>query len=78
MENIFKIRAYGRTELAQVYFPRMNACAAYRKLMGWVRGCPDLVKAFKQLGHNPRRRTFTPAEVTAIFNLLGEPTPDIH
>lgn len=74
----YHVRVYGRTELAQVYFPWMNPCAAYRKLMAWINGCPELAKVLKRLGNNPRRRTFTPAEVSAIFDLLGEPTPDIH
>lgn len=67
------IRAYGRTELAQAYFPNMTPDAAYRKLRGWIKGCRGLAERLAQLGYNRRRRSYTPAEVAAIFDLLGEP-----
>ena len=35
MEN-FTIRSYGRTELAQCYFPDLNPQVAHRKLQGWI------------------------------------------
>ena len=34
--DTFKIRTYGRTELAQLYCPTMNPRAAFRKLMQWI------------------------------------------
>ena len=32
----FRIRSYGRTELAQLYNPCLTPKAAYRKLVGWI------------------------------------------
>lgn len=32
----FRIRAYGRTELAQLYCPTLTPGAAYRKLRQWI------------------------------------------
>ena len=61
-------KTFGRSELAQQYFPGLTPMSAWRK--------------FKELlEYNPRlrhlydlsRRTFTPAEVSLIFSELGEP-----
>lgn len=77
MENInmnnYPIRAYGRTQLAQIYFPEMTPDAAYRKLKSWIEGCTELKKALGRLGYGSRQRMYTPAQVAAIFDLLGEP-----
>lgn len=67
------VRTYGRTELAQAYFPNMTPGAAYRKLKSWIESCSELAGRLAQLGYNRRRRSYTPAEVAAIFDLLGEP-----
>ena len=64
----FKIRSYGRTELAQVYFPCMHPSAAWEKLKGWLLINPALRHLPTQ-----RQRTFTPAEVRLIIGILGEP-----
>ena len=32
----FKIRAYGRMELAQLYSPTLTDIAAYRKMKKWI------------------------------------------
>ena len=36
----FKIRAYGRMELAQLYSPELTGIAAYRKMNKWIVRCP--------------------------------------
>lgn len=38
----FRIRSYGRTELAQLYNPCLTPKAAYRKLVGWIDHYPGL------------------------------------
>ena len=66
MEKMTK--TFGRSELAQQYFPGLTPMSAWRKFKEW-------------LDYNPRlhhlcdlaRRTFTPAEVTLIYAELGEP-----
>ena len=63
-----RIRTYGRTELAQNYFPKLTSEGAWHKLRSWFRLNPRL-SHFYEL----RRRSFTPAEVQLIFSELGEP-----
>ena len=69
----FRIRTYGRTELAQQYCPTMNPRAAYRKVMQWIDMYPDLRRRLAELGLDPKARTYTPAQVKAIVEALGEP-----
>ena len=61
-------RSYGRTELAQQYFPKLCPEAAWHKLRQWITINPVL-SHLREL----RRRTFTPAEVQLIYAELGEP-----
>ncbi|MBR7030009.1 MAG: DUF4248 domain-containing protein [Prevotella sp.] len=61
-------RTYKRAELAALYFPDITPQAAWRKLRGWICLNPQL-RRLDQTG----RRSFTPAEVTLIFVVLGEP-----
>ena len=63
-----KIMAFGRTELAQMYFLSLCPEAAWHKLRQWITINPVLCH-LRQL----RRRTFTPAEVRLIYSQLGEP-----
>ena len=69
----FKIRTYGRMELAQMYNPCMNPHSAYRKFIMWIELCPNLRDRLMEMGHNPRKRTYTPLQVKAIIEALGEP-----
>ena len=62
------IRSFGRTELAQLYFPGLTPDGAWHKLRAWLHLNPRL-SHFYEL----RRRTFTPAEVQLIYAELGEP-----
>jgi len=65
---MFKIRCYGRTELAQLYCPDILPQSAFRKFMSWLRLNPRLRTLAKR-----RERTFTPAQVARIVKELGEP-----
>ena len=69
----FKIRSYGRMELASLYSPDLTGMSAYRKLMRWIDRCQGLRQQLDALGYRPDRRTFTPLEVKAIVEALGEP-----
>ena len=66
--EIFKIRTYGRTELAQLY-PQ----AAFRKLNQWIDFHPTLRHELHALVPSDRVRTYTPAQVRLIVEALGEP-----
>ena len=63
-----KARSYGRSELAQCYFPNLKTMSDWEKLKPWLSIHPRL-KHLAEL----TRRTFTPAEVQLIFSELGEP-----
>ena len=66
MEKI--IKTFGRSELAQQYFPTLKAMSAWKNLKSWLSINPRL----RHLA-DITRRTFTPAEVSLIYAELGEP-----
>lgn len=68
MSSEFKIRSYGRTELAQKYCPNIGGQGAYKKLMGWFSINPELKHLCEQ-----KQRSFTPGQVALIVKVLGEP-----
>lgn len=69
----FRIKAYGRTELALLYNDRVAPETAWRKLRSWIRKFPGLLEKLTALGYHRNQRSFTPAEVRAIVDALGEP-----
>ena len=62
------IRTYGRMELAQAYFPHITPRAAWKKLKSLLIDDPK-TEALVHLN----RRTFLPAEVSVIYEILGKP-----
>lgn len=69
----FTIRSYGRTELAQCYFPDLNPQVAYRKLQSWIDYYPHLRERLRAAGCNPRCRVYMPVHVRMIVEAIGEP-----
>ena len=69
----FRLRAYGRTELAQLYSPHLSAGAAWQKLRAWISLYPGLTDQLSAAGYTPRLRMFTPRQVRMIVEALGEP-----
>lgn len=69
----FRIRTYGRTELAQLYFPDLCPQAAFRKLNQWIDFHPTLRGELVSQGLSPKLRTYTPMQVGLIIGALGEP-----
>ena len=61
-------RTFGRSELAQQYFPKLSSMSAWRKFKEWLDYNPRLQHLIQLT-----RRTFTPAEVQLIYTELGEP-----
>ena len=61
-------RAMGRTELAARYFPAIQPKSAWEKLKMLLLDEPELCQLATM-----RRRTFLPAEVSRIYELLGQP-----
>ena len=72
MKN-FKLQQYGRMELAQLYCPDIAPESAWKKLKLWISLSPGLVERLMSLGYDSHTRSFTPAQVRAITEALGEP-----
>ena len=69
----FRIREYGKTELAVLYSPRLRTVTAVKKLRRWIRGNRALMAALAEAEYNPRRLSYTPREVELIVRHLGAP-----
>jgi len=69
----FRIRAYGRTELAQMYCPDLSPSAAWRKLRQWIDLYPGLAVRLHEMGCGESVRTWPPSAVRLIVEALGEP-----
>ena len=69
----FKIRTYGRTELAQLYCPGLCPQAAFRKLNQWIDFHPTMRSEHPALLPSQNVRTNTPTHEQLIYNALGEP-----
>ena len=73
MEDI-KIRAYGKSELALLYFPSANSAhTAVNHLMAWVKRNPILVEEMTKVGYRKSAKFFTSREVRLIVDFLGYP-----
>lgn len=64
----FKIRAYGKSELALLYFPDSSKDSAMKRLRSWFRINPRLAPLLSSRGSS-----FTPKQVRLIVDELGEP-----
>lgn len=69
----FVIRAYGRTELAQCYFPSLSPQSAYRKLQSWIDYHPTLRDRLESTSTCPHSRVYMPVQVRMIVEAIGEP-----
>lgn len=64
----FIIRAYGKSELAMLYFPKHSTDAAMRNFRLWLETNPRLRSIRRQKGH-----FYTPKQVKKIVEEVGEP-----
>ncbi len=72
--NTFKIRAYGKSELALLYFPAASSAhTAVNHLMAWIKRCTELWKKLHDMGYAKSGKFFTPREVALITEYLGTP-----
>lgn len=69
----YKVRTYGRIELAQAYNPNLHPQVAWRKLKEWIVVNKELTLALQKSGYDAKHRSFTPKQVQLIFEYLGEP-----
>lgn len=73
MDNDFVIRAYTKKELALCYFPNSNPRTAVNHLMSWIQRCTSLWEQLQHMGYIATSKAFTPRQVRAIVEQLGEP-----
>ena len=73
MEKDFMIRAYTKKERTLMYFPDSSPRTAVNHLMAWVRRCTQLWLQLQATGYNTNSKGFTPRQVRAIVEQLGEP-----
>ena len=71
--TMFKVRIYGKSELAMLYCPNSQPQSAMKNLYRWIKGCPMLQEELKAMNCNPRRKYYFIQEVQAIIRHLGEP-----
>ena len=69
----FIIRAYTKKELALMYFPDSSPRTAVNHLMAWISRCTQLRDQLQAMGYETTCKTFTPRQVRAIIEQLGEP-----
>lgn len=69
----FEIKAYGKSELAQLYNPRMGVRSALRTLSVWIKRNEMLHGRLQETGLVPCCKIYTPRQVELIVEYLGEP-----
>ena len=70
---MFKIKSYGKSELAMQYFPDSDPHVALNRLNAWIRRCSPLADALAQCHQSPRAKFFSAQAVRHIIEFLGEP-----
>ena len=71
--DTFKIMAYGKSELAMLYFPKSTPNAALKRLNRWIDKCKPLKKAVAECQIENFPKSFTPRQVELIVEYLGDP-----
>ena len=69
----FKIRPYTKKELALMYFPDSQPRTAVNHLMAWIRRSTQLWAELQTMEYENTCKGFTPKQVRAIVEQLGEP-----
>lgn len=72
-EQKFKVRSYGKSELAILYLPNISPQSAADALRIWIIKHPGLSEALAATGAKPKDKKYTPAQVRMIVEALGEP-----
>ena len=69
----FIIRTYTKKELALMYFPESYPRTAVNHLMAWIRRCDPLWGKVRKMGYCKTSKAWSPEQVKAIGEDLGEP-----
>lgn len=72
-EEPFRIRSYGKSELASLYMPDIEPGSAVCALNRWIKRVPGLVEALAGTGLGTRDKRYTPEQVRLIVSKIGEP-----
>lgn len=56
-----------------MYFPESMPRTAVNHLMAWINRCTQLLEQLQATGYQPTCKAFTPRQVKAIVEHLGEP-----
>jgi hypothetical protein len=73
MEDNFKIRSYGYSELAQLYFPSISKKSASNQFRKWIKFNQKLQRELNSTGFNPGQKILTPKQVEIMIRIIGEP-----
>lgn len=73
MQSTFKLRSYGYSELAQLYFPHITKKSASVQLRRWLILNKKLNASLEETGFVPGQKLLTPKQVGLILEYLGEP-----
>ena len=65
--------AMGKSELAQLYLPKLAPHSALNRLMQWVQINRPLMAELETTGYKPQQKLLTPLQVAIIIKYLGEP-----
>ena len=70
----FKIKTYGKSELALLYFPEAQSTnGALCNLKYWISRNEQLTEKLRDCGMPQNAKNYTPREVALIVEYLGEP-----
>jgi hypothetical protein len=69
----FKVKSYGKAELAMLYNPQMCVKEALRTLTRWMVRNEQLYRELLAIGYRKTCKILTPKEVAVITHYLGEP-----
>jgi hypothetical protein len=73
MQSTFKLRSYGYSELAQLYFPHITKKSASVQLRRWLILNKKLNASLEETGFVPGQKLLTPRQVALVLEFLGEP-----
>ena len=73
MHSTFKLRSYGYSELAQLYFPHITKKSASVQLRRWLILNKKLNACLDETGFVPGQKLLTPKQVGLVLEFLGEP-----
>ena len=69
----FKLQAYTKADLAQLYSPHSQEATALQNLYRWMKRNQPLMSELEAIGYNTYRHSFLKREVGIIVKYLGEP-----